>query len=80
MAACTYDCIIKQVLDTTLNAADKISLLLGALAKEAAKCAGRAERLDDMEFSRIWAKLDKTYDNTYQQVHSHAHDTQSVHI
>lgn len=56
------------MLDTQLDASDKISLLLGTLAKEAASCAGRAERLDQMELQRIWNKLEKTYDNKYQQV------------
>lgn len=60
-----------KVLDTPLNASDKITLLLGALTKEAANCAGRAERLDTLELDRIWAKLDKTYDNKYQQVYAH---------
>lgn len=57
-----------KVLDTQLDAADKISLLLSALTAEAANCAGRAERLDALELERIWAKLEKTYDNKYQQV------------
>lgn len=60
-----------KVLDTRMDAADKITLLLGALTKEASQCAGRAERLDEVELNRIWAKLDKTYDNTYQQVYAH---------
>lgn len=60
-----------KVLDTCLNASDKITLLLGALTKEAANCAGRAERLDTLELERIWTKLDKTYDNKYQQVYAH---------
>lgn len=57
-----------QVLDTQLDASDKITLLLSALTKEAAHCAGRAERLDQLELDRIWSKLEKTYDNKYQQV------------
>lgn len=55
-------------MDTTLDPADKINLLVGALSKEAATCAGRAERLDQLELERIWAKLIKTYDIKYQQV------------
>lgn len=60
-----------KVLDTKLDASDKITLLLGALTKEAANCAGRAEHLDTLELDRIWTKLDKTYDNKYQQVYTH---------
>lgn len=60
-----------KVLDARLDVADKITLLLGALTKEAATCAGRAERLDEVELNRIWAKLDRTYDNKYQQVYAH---------
>lgn len=55
-------------MDTQMDSADKINLLLGALVKEAAACAGRAERLDQLEFERIWSKLEKTYDIKYQQV------------
>lgn len=55
-------------MNTQLDSTDKINLLLGALTKEAATCAGRAERLDDIGFQRIWAKLVKTYDIKYQQV------------
>lgn len=54
-----------------MDASEKITLMLGALTKEAAKCAGRAERLDEIELNRIWAKLEKTYDNKYQQVYAH---------
>lgn len=60
-----------KVYDTRLSPADKITLLLGALTKEAAKCAGQAERLDEVELDRIWSKLDRTYDNKYQQVYQH---------
>lgn len=60
-----------KVLDARLDVTDKITLLLGALTKEAATCAGRAERLDELELHRIWAKLDRTYDNKYQQVYAH---------
>lgn len=60
-----------RVMDTTLDPADKINLLVGALSKEAATCAGRAERLDQLELERIWAKLIKTYDIKYQQVYAH---------
>lgn len=59
------------VLDTTLSVSNKITLLLGALAKEAASCAGRVERHDELELKRVWSKLDKTYDNQYQQVYAH---------
>lgn len=59
------------VLDTTLSVSNKITLLLGALAKEAATCAGRVERHDELELERVWSKLDKTYDNQYQQVYAH---------
>lgn len=58
-----------KVLDTLLDASDKITLLWGALTKEAASCAGKAERLDALD--RMWFKLDKTYDNKYQQVYGH---------
>lgn len=60
-----------KVLNANIDVADKISLLTGALTKEAATCAGRAERLDDVELDRIWSKLDRTYDNRYQQVYAH---------
>lgn len=60
-----------KVLDARLDVADKITLLLGALTNEAATCAGRAERLDEVELDRIWKKLDRTYDNKYQQVYAH---------
>lgn len=43
-------------------------LIWCSVRKEAAACAGRAERLDSLEFERIWAKLVKTYDSKYQQV------------
>lgn len=59
------------VLDTTLSVSNKITLLLGALAKEAATCAGRVEHHDELELERVWSKLDKTYDNQYQQVYAH---------
>lgn len=59
------------VLDTTLSVSNKITLLLGALTKEAATCAGRVEHHDELELDRIWSKLDKTYDNQYQQVYAH---------
>lgn len=67
-----------KVLDTRLSPADKITLLLGALTKEAAKCAGQAEWLDEIELDRIWSKLDRTYDNKYQQVYQHV--AQIIHI
>lgn len=67
-----------KVLDTRLEPSDKITLLLGALAKEAPNCAGQAERLDALELDRIWSKLDRTYDNKYQQVYEHI--AQIVHI
>lgn len=57
-----------KVLDANIDVADKITLLTTALIKEAATCAGRAERLDEVELDRIWSKLDRTYDNKYQQV------------
>lgn len=57
-----------KVLDANIDVADKITLLTTALTKEAATCAGRAERLDEVELDRIWSKLDRTYDNKYQQV------------
>lgn len=60
--------IFIQVLNTGLDVSDKISLILGALEKGAARCAGRAEQLDDVELARIWEKLEATYDNNYQQV------------
>lgn len=60
-----------KVLDTRMESADKIGLLMSSLKHEAAACAGRAERLDELELTRIWTKLDKTYDNTYQQVYAH---------
>lgn len=60
-----------KVLNTKLDVADKIGLLLGALTNEAANCAGRAESLDQIELDRIWRKLEKTYDNKYQQVYAH---------
>lgn len=60
-----------KVLDTRLEPSDKITLLLRALTKEASNCAGQAERLDALELDRIWAKLDRTYDNKYQQVYQH---------
>lgn len=44
-----------KVLDARLDVADKIALLMGALTKEAATCAGRTERLDEVELNRIWA-------------------------
>lgn len=67
-----------KVMDTTLDSSEKISLLLSSLKNEAASCAGRAERLDDCELERIWAKLEKTYDNKYQQ--AFAHITQILNI
>lgn len=60
-----------KVLDANIDVSDKISLLMGVLVKEAATCAGRAERLDQVELDRIWSKLDRTYDNKYQQVYEH---------
>lgn len=60
-----------KVLDTGLDASEKISLLMGALKNEAATCAGRAERLDQIELDRIWSKLERTYDNKYQQAYAH---------
>lgn len=60
-----------KVMDTALEASDKISVLLSSLSGEAAACAGRAERLDEVEFERIWGKLEKTYDNKYQQAYDH---------
>lgn len=60
-----------KVLDARIDVADKIALLTGALIKEAATCAGRAEQLDQVELDRMWSKLDRTYDNKYQQVYAH---------
>lgn len=60
-----------KVMDTALIASEKISILLSSLKHEAAACARRAERLDDLEFQRIWSKLEKTYDNKYQQAYAH---------
>lgn len=60
-----------KVKDTALDASEKISILLASLKHEAAACAGRAERLDEEEFLRIWTKLEKTYDNKYQQAYAH---------
>lgn len=67
-----------KVLNANIDVADKISLLTGALTKEAATCAGRAERLDDVELDRIWSKLDRTYDNRYQQVYAHIAETTGI--
>lgn len=67
-----------KVLDANIDVADKISLLTGALSKEAATCAGRAERLDEIELDRIWSKLDRTYDNKYQQVYAHIAEIISI--
>lgn len=67
-----------KVLDANIDVADKISLLTGALAKEAATCAGRAEQLDEVELNRIWSKLDRTYDNKYQQVYAHIAEITSI--
>lgn len=67
-----------KVLDANIDVADKISLLTGALTKEAATCAGRAERLDQVELDRIWSKLDRTYDNKYQQVYAHIAEIISI--
>lgn len=44
---------------------------MSALEKEAATCAGRVESLNAIELERVWAKLNKTYDNEYQQVFAH---------
>lgn len=62
---------LAKVMNTSLNTSEKISLLLSSLKHEAAACAGRAERLDDVELQRIWTKLEKTYDNKYQQAYAH---------
>lgn len=67
-----------KVLDANIDVADKISLLTGALTKEAATCAGRAEQLDEVELDRIWSKLDRTYDNRYQQVYAHIAEITSI--
>lgn len=67
------------MLDIPLSPSEKIGLLLGALEREALHCAGRAERLDQVELDRIWAKLVKTYDIKYQQVQTyHAHQLHSL--
>lgn len=60
-----------KVMNTKLSPADKIGLLQSALIKEAAYCAGRVERLDELELKRVWDKLQETYDNKYQQVFAH---------
>lgn len=67
-----------KVLDANIDVADKITLLTTALIKEAATCAGKAERLDEVELDRIWSKLDRTYDNKYQQVYAHIAEIISI--
>lgn len=67
-----------KVLDAHIDVADKISLLTGALTREAATCAGRAECLDQVELDRMWKKLHRTYDNKYQQVYAHIAEIISI--
>lgn len=54
-----------------LPADSKIDLLLGSLRGEALQCAGVSERRDQVDFDRMWAKLEATYDNRYQIVTQH---------
>lgn len=60
-----------KVLDTLLPADSKIDLLLGSLRGEALQCAGVSERRDQVDFDRMWKKLEATYDNRYQIVTQH---------
>lgn len=60
-----------KVLQTAMEPSEQIGLLFASLSGEAATCVSRAERLDKVELDRMWSKLEKTYDNTYQQVYAH---------
>lgn len=62
---------VNKVKDTALPADAKIDLLLSSLTGEARQCAGESERRDQVDFDRMWAKLDTTYDNRYQIVSQH---------
>lgn len=62
---------VNKVIDTSLSADAKIDLLLGSLSGEARQCAGESERRDQIDFDRMWAKLEATYDNRYQIVTQH---------
>lgn len=62
---------VNKVLSTSLSADSKIDLLLGSLRGEALQCAGESERRDQVDFDRIWKKLEATYDNRYQIVTQH---------
>lgn len=63
-----------KVLNTGLRVAQKIELLLDALAGKAKEAAGQSEKRDQEELNRIWSKLVETYDNPYQQVYAHIFD------
>lgn len=61
----------EKVLNTALTAADKIDLLLHSLSGAAKNSAGKTEKRDQDELTRIWGKLVLDYDNPYKQVYSH---------
>lgn len=62
---------VSKVKNSRFTAAEKIDLLIDALAGEARQCAGMAEHRDDVDFQRMWTKLEATYDNKYQIVTEH---------
>lgn len=62
---------VNKLLHTSLSADEKIDLLLGSLKGEARQCAGESETRDQVDFDRMWKKLEATYDNRYQIVTQH---------
>lgn len=62
---------VSKVKDSRFTAAEKIDLLINALSGEALQCAGEAEHRDDVDFQRMWTKLEATYDNKYQIITEH---------
>lgn len=67
-----------RVLDTALDAGQKIDLLLGALEGQALSAVGQAEKRDHEELMRLWGKLEKNYDNKFTQVQTHIKDIMSI--
>lgn len=62
---------ITRVMDTGLSVSQKIDLLLEALTGDARDVAGKSEKRDQNELTRIWGKLVETYDDPYQQAFAH---------
>lgn len=61
----------QSVMNTGLEADQKIDLLMDALEGEARASVGGTARRDTVELDRIWKKLNDQYDDTYRHIEFH---------